>query len=608
MSYRTMIFPLAVTFCFCQRADAQTIETQKKPPSVVFKDAAGTVVTSIPLDTKRRVPLVEMKVSVSSNMAYVLTGSGMSKPKSRERSLSAVNLATQRVDRVISIGEGNEVELQMSPDGRRLFSQTLRNVDGGKDGSLAFEHIQKPDGAGSVITVVDTGSNQTIGSYDLLNNPGEALPKAKFVETFFSVTADGGRILAKVNGFDHQHGRLLPTTVPTWVRLLVFSTESPNSVFVFDPGAPIVSYRFSQDGQFLFVAAEDKVRRSEVVDIVNLEKGTTLNRVLDNPPTRRERLGAFLEGAAPSGMELEHGIWVFTRAGLRFISEAGELGQEIALPVEDNVTARLSLDGAFFFVTIPGKDQHSGVLHVVDLKKGASSNHPLADVPTKLIRLGATKGLWIVGSREMRSVSEAGELGERPILLNKPRKTEEGDTESADVFLDGYPGETITMGEDHAAILIAKKNGGSLHRVALIDLKKLQVDSIVTTMSKGEQSKIFAGRLLETLAIAAVAGAAGGAIGAYGGIPPPNLFNIPLPQGLANEFLAARPDGRSLYVLDTDIHKVSVIDIQSATVLGRIPVNDLVTTIQVAQDGKHLLCAGAGFLQAVDLQTSKLTN
>jgi hypothetical protein len=590
MSYHTMIFLLAVTFCFCQRADAQTIETQRKPPSVVFKDAAGTVVTSIPLDTKLRVPIVEMKVSVSSNMAYVLTGSGKSKPKSRERSLSAVNLATQRVERVISIGQGNEVELQMSPDGRRLFSHTLKNVYEG-NGRLAIEHFQKRDGSGSVITAIDTSSNQVIGSYDLLNNPGAALPKFRFIETFFSVTADGERILAKVDGFE---GRIVRTGSPSWVRLLVFSTKSPNGVLMLDPGAPLVSYRFSQDGQFLFVAAEDKARHSEAVEIVNLEKGTTLNRVLDNPPTRRERLGAFLEGAAPSGMESTHGMWVFTRGGLRFLSEAREMGQEIALPLEDNVAAALSLDSSLFFLTVQGSDQHSGVLHVVDLKKGTSSTHPMTDVPRKLIRLGAANGLWIVGSREMRSVSEAGELGEQPILLNKPRKTAEGDTDSADVFLDGYPGETITVGEDHAAILIAKKKGGSLHRVALINLKKLQVDSIVTTMSKAEQSKIVTGRWLETMAVVALGGAMRGALA--------------LPQGLTNEFLAARPDRTTLYVLDTDIHKVSVIDIQSATVLGRIPVSNSVTTIQVAQDGKHLLCAGPGFLQAVDMESSKMTN
>lgn len=586
MSYRTMIFLLAVMGCLSQRAYAQTIETQRKPPSVVFKDAAGTVVTSIPLDTKHRVPIVEMKVSVVSNTAYVLTASG----KSKERSLSAVNLDTQRVDRVISIGEGNEVELQMSPDGRRLFSQTFKNVYEG-NGRLAIEHFQKRGGAGSVITAIDTSSNQVIGSYDLLNNSSAALPKSRFIETFFSVTADGEWILAKVDGFE---GRVVRTGSPSWVRLLVFSVNSPNSVLMLDPGAPIVSYRFSQEGKSLFVAAEDKARHSEAIEIVNLEKGTTLNRVLDNPPTRRERLGAFLEGAAPSGMESKHGIWVFTQGGLRFISEAGEMGKEIVLPVEENVSASLSLDSSLFFVTVPGSDQHSGVLDVVDLKEGTSSTHPLTDVPRRLTRLGAAKGLWIVGSREMRSVSEAGELGERSILLNKPRKTEEGDTFSADVFLDGYPGETITLGEDHTAILIAKKKGGSLHRVALIDLTKLQVDSIVITMSKAEQSKIMTGRWLETMAVVALGGAMRGA--------------LVLPQGLANESLAARSDGRSLYVLDTDVHKVSVIDVQTATVLGRIPVNYSVTTIQVAQDGKHLLCAGAGFLQAVDLESSKMTN
>jgi hypothetical protein len=206
----------------------------------------------------------------------------------------------------------------------------------------------------------------------------------------------------------------------------------------------------------------------------------------------------------------------------------------------------------------------------------------------------------------MRPISEAGELGDRLILLNKPRKTDQADTSAADTFLNGEPGETISLGEDRAAILITKKNGGSLHRVALLDLKHLQLDSIVTTMSRGEQARIVAGRWLEALAIDALAGAAEGAIGAGAGIPPPNMFVPIIPGGLVNESLAAAPDGRSLYVLDTDIHKVLVVDVPTSAITGRIPMDDSVTAIQIASGGKHLICSGAGLLKTVDLESTKL--
>jgi hypothetical protein len=592
ISYLYLAFSCLLSSGFCQ-----TIETQRKPPAVVFEDESGKVVSSVPVDTKQHIPIVEVKVSVPANTAYVLNSSG----KSKDRSLSAVNLTTQHVDRVLGIGEGKQVELVLSPDGRRLFAYTLKDVID-KNGRLAWEHMQKSDHAGAVVTAIDTASNEVVGTFDLLNNPAVHLPKARFVETFFSVTTDGERIVAKVDGFE---GRIVRTGSPNWVRLLVFSLKSPQSVFVIDPAAPIVSYKFSEDGKHLFVTSEDKGRRSETVVLADLEKATTLTRTLDNPPTRRERLGTLLEGVAPSGIDSTGGMWAFTSGGLRFVSTAGDIAPEIALPVEDEAIGRLSLDRAHFFVAVPSGDQHSGVLHIVDLKMGTVSTHPLNDVPRKLTRLGATNQLWVVGSREMRSISEVGELGERPLLLNKPQHVEAGDSGSGDVFLDGYPGETITLGDDHAAILIVKKKGGSLHRVALIDLKGLQVESIVTTMTKGEQAKIKGGRWLETLAVAAADVAAGTAIGVAANIPPPNLFTIPLPESLMNESLAAGSNGNYLYVLDTDTHKVSVINVGNGTVTGKMPVNNAVTAIEVARDGKHLLGSGQGFLQSLALNNAE---
>lgn len=579
---RSMILLLTLTSCLPLRLLAQTFETQKKPPAVVFKDAAGAVVTSIPIDTRDHVPVVEIRVSVSSNRAYVLNGSG----KSVERSISAVSLATQKVDRAIGVGQGNEVELVMSQDGRHVFSQTLRKVIEAM-GRLPSEHLQKREGSASLVKVVDTSSNEVVGSYDLLNTPGAALPESRFVETFFSPSPDGERVLAKIDGFE---GRVVRTGSPSWVRLLVFSINSAKPTLTFDPGAPIVSYRFSPDGNFLFVAAEDKERRSETVHVINLETGTTLKRMVEDPPSRREKLGAFIDGAAPSGMESKHGIWVVTAKGLRFVSETGEIGNEVEVPSDENTISQLSLDRAFFFVA----DTHSEVFHAIDLKNGGHSTHPLSDVPTRMVRLGPANRLWIVGSREMRSISEVGELGEQPILLNKPEKIEAEETDSADVFMDGHPMETISVGDDHAAMLVANKKGSSLHRVALIDLKNFRLEGVVTTMSRAERSKIVAGRLAESVALIALA---------------PKTSPILLPRlSLVNEFLASGGDGRSLYVLDTDNHTVSIIDVPTASVQKRIPVNDSVSTIAINRDGQGLLCAGPGFLQVISLEPTKTVN
>jgi YVTN family beta-propeller protein len=615
MNFRTLFFLLVALLCSGRPAFPQTIETEEKPPSVVFKDAAGAVVTSIPVDTDphrndegligHRVPVVTMKVSTASNTAYVLNAAG----KSRERSLSAVNLATQRVDRVIKVGAGEHVELLMSQDGHRLFCYTRSKEFlwgkpwlEGENPYLASEHVQKSSGT-NIITVINTTSNEVVATYDLLRDPAVALPKAKFIDTFLSATNDGERVIVRVNGFAHFWDRL------TWQRITVFSVQSPNPVVMIDPGkTPIVSYKLSQNDKFLFAAAEDKRGHSEVIDIANLEKGTTISRLVDDPPTRRERLGAFLEGAPPSGAGSKQGIWIFTRGGLRFISEAGEMGDEISLPREDNVAAMLSLDKTLFFVAVPDSSQHSGVLDVVDLTKGTSSKRALTDAPIRLIRLGSGSGLWIVGRQEMRPISEAGELGDRPILLNKPRRTEEGDTSGADAFLNGDPTEAISIGEDHAAILINNKKGGgeSPHLVALLDLKQFQVDSIVATMTRQEQAKILRGRYLQSLARGVIRQEsllAGGpaAFVAYFTDVSPNLR-------FANESLAARPDGRKLYVLDTDSHEVTVIDVQTAAVTERIPVHKSVTTIQVAPDGKHLICAGKRLLRDIDLESNKVAN
>jgi hypothetical protein len=251
-----------------------------------------------------------------------------------------------------------------------------------------------------------------------------------------------------------------------------------------------------------------------------------------------------------------------------------------------------SKDNKLLFATIEGNKKTAGSFVVFDLEKGISVTHALTGHPTVLLRFGTKQEPWVLGDEEMRAFSEIGELAAQAIPLNKPRKSEEVGDSGASAFMDGFPGETLSLGDDHAAILIINKNGGSRHKVALVDLKKLQVDAIIPTMSAGEIAGIRTGRYFTALGLTF---ATGGMV-----MFTPNWV-------LKNESLAARPDGRFLFALDLEGHVITVVDVQSATVVKRIPVNSSVFKLQVSTDGKHLICAGKK-PQQVNLETNELEN
>jgi DNA-binding beta-propeller fold protein YncE len=249
-----------------------------------------------------------------------------------------------------------------------------------------------------------------------------------------------------------------------------------------------------------------------------------------------------------------------------------------------------SKDEKRLFAATTGDKKSSGSLVVVDLEKATAVKHDLTDHPTRLFRLGSNQEPWVLGSGEMRSFSETGELGDRRIPLSQPAKGGSGGESGATAFLDGFPGETISLGNEHAAMLINNKNGGSRHKVALVDLNKLQIDAIIPTMSSAEIAGIRTRRYLAAFGMSmATAGA---------------LVFIPN-MTIRNESLAARPDGRLLYALDVEGHAVTVVDVQTATVVRRIPVNHTIARLQVSSDGKHLICLGAK-IQQINLETNDL--
>ena len=216
---------------------------------------------------------------------------------------------------------------------------------------------------------------------------------------------------------------------------------------------------------------------------------------------------------------------------------------------QDNVAALPSLDRTMLFMALPNTKDNTGVLDVINLKDGTSSSRALSEAPRWLVRLGPGGGLWVVGHQEMRPVSEQGEVGGRAIALNKSKQADSSDPEGSDTVLNGDPGQAINLGESRAAMLITNKKGGTLHRVALLDLQQFQLDGVVT-ISKQKFSESGSGRFLETLGGAAALGAVDGVAAGLSGTPVNLYAPNGMPAGPASEALTAQPDGKTLYVLN----------------------------------------------------------
>ncbi len=480
MSFRSVFVVSVVAVCSGRLglpASYAAFTVEKKPPHVVVQDATGNVVASIPVGADPE----KYMLAKSANMLYVVHDAGPGKA----RFITAINLTTNRVDRVIPVGAGRQPELHVSSDGRRLYCYTggVREVRSSTFdatfGHAIYGHIKPP--FEPVITVIDTASNEVIATYEWYEGLHAAFPKESAFESWFFSTREGFLVL-----------RSRPFNEST--------RERPGQIAVFSGPSPRPTVTIESSG-------------------------------------------------------------------------------EVVAPL-------LSLNRKLLFLAAAENGQPSGVLHIIDLQAGTAISHVLNDHPRILVRLGSTGGTWVLGEREMRSISETGELGDRAILLNKPRNLEDGDEGGATALLKGYPGETISLGTEHAAILITERDGTSLHRVALIDVKQLQVESVVVTLSVGERARILAAR-----------------------IPLGELLSVFPNRNFRNERLAARPDGGFLYALDLDGHEVTVIDVHAGTAVRRVRVHRSVSELQVSSDGKHLHLLHEGqTVQRIDLESNDLEN
>ena len=304
-------------------------------------------------------------------------------------------------------------------------------------------------------------------------------------------------------------------------------------------------------------------------------------------------LGLLLKMAMPKKVDQELAIFGGTQSAPQ---SAIPLNMHLASVARSADRKRLFLLGQ----TVAANGKNAGSLQIVDLETGkASVPQAVGKDPLKLLKLGDRPGLWLTGQDELRFLAEDGTLAEQRILLKKPRQSMPEDV--AGEILDGYPGESILLGEDRAAVLVTKSNGAPVHRLALVDLNQRRVEAIVPTGRKS----VRAGKLAAKIAItAAVAAASYGAVSAGS---PYFVYFIPGMGGGHNEALAGRNDGQRLYALNSASSDITVVQTTSGAVQSHIPVDSNAFRLWMPRGGKFLFCLSPNKVELIDTQTDQKT-
>jgi DNA-binding beta-propeller fold protein YncE len=251
-----------------------------KSPSVQVTDAEGKMLASIPIEKGPG----RFIYSESANTLYVVHNE-----KRAEHFISAVNLTTQRVDKQIKVGTGVAVDVFLSPGGHRLFCYTAskrmpKTAMGMLPDYYDTNNLKPP--FEPVVSVIDTASNNLIATYTWLDGFLAGLPPKHNHWAFknqFLAASDRGEFIVISEAYWHK---------PIRKQFVVFSGQSPHPAFMIDTTGRMVGSMLSLDEKLLFVADEGDKNTAGSVIVVDLEKGTAVQRPLTDHPTRLFRLGS----------------------------------------------------------------------------------------------------------------------------------------------------------------------------------------------------------------------------------------------------------------------------------------------------------------------------
>lgn len=254
--------------------------------------------------------------------------------------------------------------------------------------------------------------------------------------------------------------------------------------------------------------------------------------------------------------------------------------------------------GAVMVASIVSRKDKRGKLHVLRADQLVAAGD-IGEHPRSIVRIGDLPGCFVMSYAEMRFLPDDGPLAKEAIALNPALK---GGPPSATASqgLDGYPGEMLYLaGQNKVAMLVTNIFGGPTNRLGLVSLKDNKLEHVITTGRGSVRAGKLIGAITLTAAAAAGAGALAGAVGS-----PYILFPVARFGGPPSVALAAGPEGRLIYALNSSSNDVTVVNPADGSVLDQISVGGSYR-IFLAPGANFLFAIGRSQITVIDTKTNK---
>jgi hypothetical protein len=146
---------------------------------------------------------------------------------------------------------------------------------------------------------------------------------------------------------------------------------------------------------------------------------------------------------------------------------------------------------------------------------------------------------------------------------------------------------------------------GASSKVALLNLKDRRVEHVVTTGRGGVKFGKFLGAVALSAAMTGLSYYSGAMMANASGSPVffYNVYNFrPAPP---NVHLAASPDGRFVYALNTMTNDVTIVRVEDGVVIEKIAVGGGSRAVGLMPGGRFVYAHGAGQLTLIDTRTNQ---
>jgi YVTN family beta-propeller protein len=224
----------------------------------------------------------------------------------------------------------------------------------------------------------------------------------------------------------------------------------------------------------------------------------------------------------------------------------------------------------------------------------------LGETPMSVRRFPGRPGLFVMSHDAISFLPDEGPLASSFIALNPKNK------------IVGYPGETLYLPAQNKVFftLLNWYGGGTFlflptSKVALVDLNSQKMDHVITTGRGGIKFAKTMGAIALSAALSYMSYSAGYSMARSTGssyffynvyafkMSPPNLS------------LAASPDGKFVYVLNTFSDDVTIINSEDGSVLDKIAVGGSCRRIQITPGGRYVCAYASKKVTLIDTQTQK---